>query len=377
MGEKIRKFLQRVKIALRQKRIRIALIAILAVVVLVALIFTFVVSSPSIPIPNAPSNLVATEVSSGQIDLNWQDNSDNETGLKIERKTGAGGSYAEITTVGVDVTAYSDTGLDPNTAYSYRVRAYNGGGDSPYSNVDSATTLRATAPNAPNNLVAEGVSSGRIDLSWWDNSDNEEGFRIERKAEGGSYKLIADVGTGTVTHSDVSAILDSTTYYYRVRAYNDVGLSPYSNESSATTLEPTYHISGGSAVGSKLSVSVSSPTKTDRYCEYYSFIPHTKYCKAPLGQAFAVVSVSASNRSDAPLTVKRVDFILRDSATRDPYGLFDYETGDVGDPFPAIIELAKGETVAGVILYLVPQAASTSGMEAVYVLENEINIWQF
>jgi len=91
--------------------------------------------------PAAPSGLTATAVSSSQIDLSWQDNSDNEDGFKIERSdTGAEGSYTEIDTVGAEVETYSDTGLDPNTTYYYRVRAYNAVGDSNYTE-DSATTL--------------------------------------------------------------------------------------------------------------------------------------------------------------------------------------------------------------------------------------------
>ncbi len=82
-----------------------------------------------------------TAVSSSQINLSWTDNATNETGFKIERKTGAGGTYAEIATVGAGVAAYSDTGLTAATTYFYRVRATNAIGDSAYSNEASATTL--------------------------------------------------------------------------------------------------------------------------------------------------------------------------------------------------------------------------------------------
>jgi len=89
--------------------------------------------------PTSPSNLIATAISSSQINLSWQDNSNNETGFKIERKI-AGGSYSQITTVGANVTSYQNTGLSPNTTYYYRVRAYNDAGNSAYSNEAYATT---------------------------------------------------------------------------------------------------------------------------------------------------------------------------------------------------------------------------------------------
>jgi WD40 repeat protein len=88
----------------------------------------------------APSSLTATAASSSQIDLGWTDNSDDETGFKIERKTGEEGSFSEIKTVDTGTTSYSDTGLSASTAYYYRVKAYNDSANSAYSNVASATT---------------------------------------------------------------------------------------------------------------------------------------------------------------------------------------------------------------------------------------------
>ena len=43
-------------------------------------------------------------------------------------------NFAQIATVGPNVTSYTDTGLLPLVTYCYRVRAYNGAGDSGYSN---------------------------------------------------------------------------------------------------------------------------------------------------------------------------------------------------------------------------------------------------
>ena len=94
-------------------------------------------------LPNAPSNLSASAISRAQIDLSWTDNAGNETGFKIERCTGATcANFTQIATVGANVKNYSNTGLKRNTSYRYRVRAYNGSGDSAYSNITSAKTLR-------------------------------------------------------------------------------------------------------------------------------------------------------------------------------------------------------------------------------------------
>lgn len=93
--------------------------------------------------PAAPASLTATGTTS-RIDLSWTDNL-YETGYKLERKKGTGGTYAQIATISANTTTFSDTTVEVNAAYYYRLAAYNYGGASSYSNEASAT---ATAPAA-------------------------------------------------------------------------------------------------------------------------------------------------------------------------------------------------------------------------------------
>lgn len=94
-------------------------------------------------VPNAPSNLTASPVSSSQVNLAWSDNSGNEDGFKIERCTGNNcNNFVQIAQVGPNVTTYPNTGLSPNTRYRYRVRAFNAVGNSAYSNIAQAKTPR-------------------------------------------------------------------------------------------------------------------------------------------------------------------------------------------------------------------------------------------
>jgi hypothetical protein len=92
-----------------------------------------------------------------------------------------------------------------------------------------------TAPAAPSNLSATAISRTRIDLTWADNSSNETGFRIERSTNGTSYSQIASVGANVSSFSS-TGLRRNRLYYFRVRAYNSVGNSNYSNVATARTL---------------------------------------------------------------------------------------------------------------------------------------------
>ncbi|MFA5794830.1 MAG: fibronectin type III domain-containing protein [Candidatus Brocadiia bacterium] len=185
----------------------------------------------------APTNLSVTVNSAYAISLVWTDNSTSEDGFMIERKTGAGGTYAFAGSVLANITAYTNTGLSPLTTYYYRVRAYNGDGQSSYSNEPSATTLDGPAsPNVPSGLTTTVVSSSQINLIWADNSTDEDGFKIERKTGiAGTYILCVTLPPNTTSYSD-TALTQGTTYYYRIYAYNTIGNSGYSNEAAGTTI---------------------------------------------------------------------------------------------------------------------------------------------
>src|SRR5437867_1888085 len=93
----------------------------------------------------------------------------------------------------------------------------------------------AKAPSAPSKLTSTAISSNQIRLNWVDNSTNESGFKVERgNSSSGPWTQIATVGAGVVSYSD-SGLEASTLYFYRVRAYNSVGDSSYSNIASSTT----------------------------------------------------------------------------------------------------------------------------------------------
>ena len=207
------------------------------------------------PSPAAPSDLAATAISPSEIDLTWVDNSDNEDEFEIQRDSGSG--FQGITSVGADSTAFSDSGLDPETEYTYRIRATSSSGASEWTGGVSATTdaPAVKAPTTPSGLTATTQNADQIDLSWSDTSDNEEQFEIQRKeGVGGTYAEVATLSAGTTGYQD-TALDSDTTYYYRVRATNSAGSSNWSNEANDTTAQL--------AAPSGLTASAVSPTQVD------------------------------------------------------------------------------------------------------------------
>jgi hypothetical protein len=191
------------------------------------------------------SNLQVTANDQTQINLTWSDNSNNESGFKIERKTGSG-LYTLIYTTGADATAYSDTSVSFGSTYFYRIKAFNASGDAASSN---EAIILFGFPAAPSGVTTTSVTSSRISLHWTDNSIGETGFRVERKS--GVTDTWGPVGTtaeSVVNFSDNSCA-SQTTYYYRVFAYDTFGDSPPSNEVMAVTPAASTGNTGGGGGG--------------------------------------------------------------------------------------------------------------------------------
>ena len=184
-------------------------------------------------LPAPPAILTATTISFSQINLSWTEVT-GELGYKIERSLTPLTGYVTAATVLADITSYSDTGLDSYLTYYYRVRAYNNDGNGDYSPEVNATTLIGP-PLAPNLLSVSVISRTRLDIIWSD-VNGETGYRIERSVTSSTtgYSQLATIGADTVSYPDTT-VVESTTYYYKVCAFNAWGDGVYSNVISATT----------------------------------------------------------------------------------------------------------------------------------------------
>lgn len=147
--------------------------------------------------PDAPSALSAAAVSVNQVNLGWIDNAVDEYGFYIERSLD-GINWADLDVAGEDVTVYLDVSVFPNVTYFYRVRAYNGSGDSGYSNVASATTPDGLSLTAVGNKF-KGTQT--VDLSWTGRNVSavdifRDGSRIASGVSGSVYTDNLDIKGG-------------------------------------------------------------------------------------------------------------------------------------------------------------------------------------
>jgi hypothetical protein len=182
----------------------------------------------------APSNLTADANSSTQqITLNWTDNShdpNNEDYFIIQRQVDSGSWNNNYDTVPTDVNTYTDSSLAYGT-YRYRIVAHSTSScDSPVSNT-AIGVISSNLPNAPSSLNSSVIGSA-VNLTWTDNSNNEESFILERRVDSGAFAVLAgSIPANTENYND-STTAPLHTYTYRIKAHNSFGDSDYSNETS-------------------------------------------------------------------------------------------------------------------------------------------------
>ncbi|GAC1428805.1 MAG: hypothetical protein NVSMB68_00880 [Thermoanaerobaculia bacterium] len=176
---------------------------------------------PAVTAPNSPTVLTSTSSSSSGISLGWIDNSSNEDGFRIERCAGAQSvcdasstGFAQIAQVVPGTTAYGDSTLMASTAYTYRVRAYNSGGNSAYSNSSASTTQVLTLPPANsvagNTLIASGATWRYLD----NGSDQGTSWRANTFDDGAWKSGAAELGYGQGTGKTVVSFGPSSTSKY-------------------------------------------------------------------------------------------------------------------------------------------------------------------
>jgi len=145
--------------------------------------------------------------------------------------------------------------LEPSTIYYFAIRSADGAGNrSAISNVASIETLPAP-PNPPTGLIALALDPNSIELTWNDNSTDEDEFDIEVLVEGESEFMPLDTTPGSAGSSGTyitNDLTDRTEYSFRVRASNISGPSAYSNTATVRTPVPAPRSLTAIAIGEDL-----------------------------------------------------------------------------------------------------------------------------
>ncbi len=116
--------------------------------------------------PETPSDFMASCIDEMTIQLNWQDNAGDETGFEIERATGSA-AFETVTETASNITAYTDAGLEMETKYTYRIRAFNNAGYSDYAVADDLTT-----PYIANLLLNGNFEKNPVNDNGWSTFNN-------------------------------------------------------------------------------------------------------------------------------------------------------------------------------------------------------------
>lgn len=189
--------------------------------------------------PAKPSNLQISEfVANSVYGLSWSDNSKDEDGFELWRKDGELGLFKKYRVFPSNTIAYNDTIIDPTKTYFYKIRAFKGDEYSGFT--DSVSTKPfISGLNPPSKLKYQIISTVvgskteyKVELSWQDNSAEELGYIIERRAvTSQQFTEMKRLAPNSITWTDESDdIVLGATFIYRVKAYSAQEVTDPSNE---------------------------------------------------------------------------------------------------------------------------------------------------
>jgi hypothetical protein len=181
--------------------------------------------------PAAPAQLSVGSPSVSTLQLTWTDASYNESGFRVDRRTGSGG-YSTVANLAAGTVSWQDSGLAGGTTYIYKVYAWNAGCATGSSEASGTTTV--PPPNAPINPAASSAGGSALQITWTDMSNNETEFRIVRSTQGGSYVLVGTVSANTTSFLD-TGLTANQQYTYKVGAFSSAGWN-YSTTASGTPI---------------------------------------------------------------------------------------------------------------------------------------------
>ena len=196
--------------------------------------FTTIVAAPTAPILASPDN-GATDVSRN-LTLNWNVSS-GASSYRLQLSENASFSPTSLDSSSITSNSLELSGLQNNTQYFWRVRAFNIGGTSDWSDIWNFTTIIA-APTVP---ILTSPNNGAIDVRIdptlsWNVSSGASSYRLQLSENESFSPTILDSGDVTSVALQVLGLQYNTQYFWRVNATNAGGTSNWSGIWNFTTI---------------------------------------------------------------------------------------------------------------------------------------------
>ena len=180
-------------------------------------------------VPGAPTSVVAVG-GEGQATVSFQAPPDNGNPILFYTVT----SGPDVNVASGPGSPITVTNLADGTPFTFTVTATNAVGES-IPSAPSNIIIPGQAPRRPTGLKAITTAASYALLNWTDNADNEQGFTVERSANGGvTWTQIGGTGANTAFFR-ANGLTARTRYLFRAQAFNGNGVSTYSNVLTVTT----------------------------------------------------------------------------------------------------------------------------------------------
>ena len=170
-------------------------------------------------------------IGSEEFTLSWNPET-NVTGYEVQVKQG-NKVVKTISTTSTTVKVKEDKVIKNYVTYTVNVRSVNGTWKSDYSETKEAMPIPTKRPDKPDNVKASGIYRG-IKVSWSNMDDTQSYIVFYRKVGDEVYTEISDITTNSYT---IEGLEDLKEYEVYVKGKNELGLSPESIHTSATTTD--------------------------------------------------------------------------------------------------------------------------------------------
>ncbi|MCX7748863.1 MAG: S-layer homology domain-containing protein, partial [Clostridia bacterium] len=161
--------------------------------------------------------------------LTWNKLDSYDGYYSVERKMNTDETWVAVENVKDSQFTIERSQFLAGQRYSFRIRSY---GKTEGSSTVSEEKNFDMDLNSPSFVTAKYVGQGKVQINWQDNSTNEDGFRLYRNVDGGSYSVILTISPNVGSTYDLNAV-EGYIYGYYVEAYTNNG---YRSPSAAVTL---------------------------------------------------------------------------------------------------------------------------------------------